>query len=252
MTVVFFVIGVFAEGWGPPNDDYIWLIDNPIGFIPNSFWEGLFGAIWMLGLLTLSLGGFVAMTVRFRRSGLVERTQIKWVLCAALVFALTYAASLVVNWFGGSFGDGLLGFLFVFSIALIPISITAAITRYRLFEIDRIISRTLSYAAVVIVLGALFLGMVTLVTALLPTQNSLAVAGATLVVAALFNPIRRRIQYAVDRRFNRSGYRAEELSEQFNARLRESLTTDELIDVWGETVNEALKPSATGIWIRDT
>lgn len=206
----------------------------------------------MLGLLTLSLGGFVAMTVRFRRSGLVERTQIKWVLCAALVFALTYAASLVVNWFGGSFGDGLLGFLFVFSIALIPISITAAITRYRLFEIDRIISRTLSYAAVVIVLGALFLGMVTLVTALLPTQNSLAVAGATLVVAALFNPIRRRIQYAVDRRFNRSGYRAEELSEQFNARLRESLTTDELIDVWGETVNEALKPSATGIWIRDT
>jgi hypothetical protein len=245
MVVTFFVIGIFAETWGTPNDT--WVIDNPIGFIPNDW--GAFGVVWNLALIALPFGGFVAMTVRFRRSNVVERTQIKWVLYAALVFALSYVGSVVLNAVGGSFGDLVIGSLFALSLALLPLSIAAAITRYRLFEIDRIISRTLAYAVVVALLGALYFGMVTAITSLLPTQNALAVAGSTLAVAALFNPVRRRVQVALDKRFNRSGYQAEVISESFAATLQDSLTVEEIAEAWTETVEKALQPGASGIWL---
>ncbi|MEA1902288.1 MAG: hypothetical protein U9N56_02050 [Actinomycetota bacterium] len=245
MVVTFLVIGIFAETWGTPNDD--WVIDNPIGFVPNDW--GAFGVVWNLGLIALPVGGFAAMTVRFRRSNVVERTQIKWVLYAALVFALSYVGSVILNAVGGSFGDLLIGSLFALSLALLPLSIAAAITRYRLFEIDRIISRTLAYAVVVALLGALYFGMITLITSLLPTQNALAVAGSTLAVAALFNPVRKRIQHAVDRRFNRSGYQAEVVSEEFASTMRGSLTAEELVDEWNRTVTDTFHPEAIGIWL---
>lgn len=247
MVTVFIVLGTFIESWGPPNDD--WMLDNPIGFIPSSFWDGLFGLTWSLGLIILPLGGFSAMAMRFRRSDVVKRTQIKWVLYSALVLALVYVASVLAVELGGSFGDLLIGNLFVFALFLLPLSITIAITRYRLFAIDRIISRTLAYTLVIALLGAVYFGMVTLVTSLLPAQNSLAVAGATLAIAALFNPVRRRIQHAVDRRFNRSGYQAEVISERFAAQLRESMTVEQVAQLWERTANETFNPSTASIWL---
>ena len=248
MFTVFIIGGGFAEAWGSPNDD--WMIENPIGFIPNSVVDSLFGVAWSLGLIVLPLCGFLAMAVRFRRSDIVERAQIKWVMYAALVLALSYVASVVLGQlFNGAFAAQVIGTLFVMSIALLPLSTTAAIVRYRLFEIDRVISRTLAYAIVVAVLGAFYLGMVTLVTSVLPSQNALAVAGSTLAVAAPFNPLRKRTQHLVDKHFNRSGYQAEAISEEFRTRLRESLTNEQLADLWTQTITRALQPKSTGIWV---
>ena len=202
MAVVFFVVGVLIESWGPPNGD--WTLDNPIGLIPNSLWDGIFGVIWMLGLLALSLGGFAALTVRYRRSDVLVRTQIKWVLYAAMVFALGYASALVANWFGGSFDDGWGRFVFIFSIALVPVAIAAAITRYRLFDIDRLVSRTLAYALVVATLTlaytAVILGVGALATAISPTDTDLPIpVVATALVAIGFQPVRKRALRVADR-----------------------------------------------------
>lgn len=247
MIGLFLLVSLFVEEWGNPET---WIVANPIGFLPVDFFDGPFGAVWTFGLLSLAIGGVTAMGARFKRAATIERTQIKWILYAAAVFAIGFTLVAILQAAAGS--DSLILFFLDFSLAGLPISIAAAITRYKLFEIDRIISRTLSYTAVVAVLGALFFGLVTLVTSLLPTQSSLAVAGATLAAAALFNPVRRRVQHAVDRRFNRSRYEAEIISDQFSAMLQESLTAEQLSEVWGRAVTEALQPEAIGIWLRTT
>lgn len=248
MVIAFLVVGIFGETWHSPNED--WTLANPIGFIPDSLWDGPFNAIWFLGLGALPVGGFAAMAVRFRRSAIVERTQIKWVLYTSLVLVLAYVATVLsTELMDMDFGDLVIGNLFALSLALLPLSITAAIARYRLFDIDRLISRTVSYTLVVALLAVLFLGIITVATTLMPTQNALAVAGSTLAVTAVFNPFRRRVQRRVDRRFNRSAYQAEVISEQFASRLRQSLTTEELTRVWISTVVDSLQPAASGVWL---
>lgn len=127
MFLVLLIFGSLGPEIGDPND--AWTIENPIGVFSTNPFEYIEGP-WLVGLMTLSLGGLVAMVVRFRRSAPVVRTQIEWVLYAAIVLALVYAYSLVINLLGGSFADLAIGVLFVLSIALIPISITAAIFRY--------------------------------------------------------------------------------------------------------------------------
>ena len=112
----------------------------------------------------------------------------------------------------------------------LPIAIGMAILRYKLYEIDRIISRTLSYTIVVGLLALAYFGTVTLTTSLLPTQDALAVAGATLAAAAAFNPLRRRIQHRVDRRFNRSGYQSQLVSELFALRLLDLRTVEDVAE----------------------
>lgn len=119
------------------------------------------------------------------------------------------------------------------------------------YEIDRIISRTISYALVVALSAGMFFGLVAVVSSFLPSNNPVVVAGATLAVAALFNPLRRRIQHWVDRRFNRSGYQAELLSEEFATRLREPLTSQEIISLWSQTVEETMEPQAAGVWLKE-
>ena len=147
----------------------------------------------------------------------------------------------------------LYGLLNLAALGVIPVAITIAVTRYKLFEIDRIISRTVSYALVVGLLVAVFFGLVTLVTAVLPPDASdLAIAASTLAVAALFNPLRKRVQHAVDRRFNRSSYQAARLSEQFAARLDQPHTVEEIAELWKQTVNESLQPQASGLWLNPT
>jgi hypothetical protein len=247
MIGVLLVFGALGPTISDPNGT--WSLPNPIAVFSVDLFEAFLGGPWFVGLMVLSLGGLVAMVVRFRRSSPIVRTQIKWVLYAAVVLALVYAFSLVVNEMGDLFGGVAGGILFVLSIALIPISITAAILRYKLFEIDRIISRTLSYAVVVAFLAAIYLGGVAAVTSLLPTQNSVAVAASTLLVAAVFNPLRKRVQRVVDHRFNRSAYQAEIVSAEFAARLRESLTIEELTELWNQTVTEFLQPAASGLWL---
>ena len=242
---VVLLVEIFSKEFGPIWAEEPWAIPNPIGLLPVEVGLVL-SQVWTLGLLVLAIGGVVALVVRYRKSDVVVRTQIKWVLYAAVVAAVSLPLA-----FGN--GDPLLtGLFYVTAIGAIPIAITVGVTRYKLFEIDRIISRTISYAIVVGLLAAAFFGLITLITALLPPQDSLAVAGSTLAVAALFNPLWKRVQQAVDRRFNRSSYQAALVSEQFATRLDQPHTVEEIAELWKQTVNESLQPQASGLWLNPT
>lgn len=219
------------------------LVANPWGLISGNLGEFAFLAV----VLTIPFA-LTALILRWKRSSGVERLQLRWVGASALLavasFLLTFGVFGVPQW--------LIDAALSLSLATVLVSIAVAVMRYRLYEIDRIISRTLSYAIVVVVLGAVYFGTVTLATMVLPSQNSLAVAGATLVVAAVFNPARKRIQQGIDRRFNRSGYQAQALSDEFAAKLREPLTAQQLVQEWTLTVEEALQPNAHGIWLKQS
>jgi len=132
----------------------------------------------------------------------------------------------------------------------VPVSIAVAITRYRLYDIDRIISRTASYALLAGLLAAVFFGVVTVLTTLLPAESDLAVAGSTLAVAALFNPLRKRVQGWVDRRFNRSRYDTQRVMDGFAGSLRDELDTGRMVSGWIEVVSATMQPHSAGIWIR--
>lgn len=135
---------------------------------------------------------------------------------------------------------------------LLTLALTAialAVLRYRLYEVDRIISRTVSYALVVALVLGTFFGSVTLLTSFLPTDSSLAVAVSTLAVFALFNPARKRIQNWVDHRFNRSRYHSQQVVDRFTAQLRDQTDFDRLTAALGEVVQETLHPVGLGIWI---
>lgn len=231
-------------------------ITNPIGvpWLP-SVEESAFGAL-MLGILAMCMvGALASVVVRYRRAQGVERIQLRWVSFAMSLF-ITYmlvVGVLVEEVLGLSAEmQGLVPFgidLFGFFVALIPISVGVAILRYRLYDIDRLISRTVSYGLITAVLLACFAGAVFLSSRLFPRQSDLGVAASTLAVAALFNPVRRRIQSAVDRRFNRSRYDAGRVVDAFGHRLRSEAGIE---DLTGELITAAettMQPSTASLWL---
>jgi hypothetical protein len=133
---------------------------------------------------------------------------------------------------------------------LFPVSFGIAVLRYRLYEIDRIVSRTVTYLLVVGLLGSVFFGVVTLITSLLPAESDLAVAASTLAVAGLFNPVRRRVQHWIDHRFNRARYDAQQVMASFAESLRDRVDPTEVSDGWRDVVAETMQPSAVSVWIR--
>jgi hypothetical protein len=135
-------------------------------------------------------------------------------------------------------------------VALLPVAIGAAILRYRLFDLDRIISRTLAYGLLTVLLGSGYVGVVLGLGRLLQQGSSLAVAGATLAVAALFQPARRRIQQAVDRRFNRRRYDAAQTIAAFSARLRDEVDLRTLSGELLAVVDQSMQPTQASLWLR--
>jgi hypothetical protein len=190
----------------------------------------------------VALGSVVGIAVRFRKAAADERAQIKWLLFAGALFVLAFFDIVfeVTN-----------GFTALAGLLAIPVAITIAITRYRLFEIDRIISRTVSYLIVVGLLAlVVVVGAVWLPTRVFGEQSSLFVAGSTLAVAAIFNPVRKRVQRVVDSRFNRSAYKAQDVAARFAGELQQTLTVEELADVLADTVAISLQPRSLGVWLR--
>jgi ABC-type bacteriocin/lantibiotic exporter with double-glycine peptidase domain len=124
-----------------------------------------------------------------------------------------------------------------------------AVLKYRLYAIDRIISRVISYAIITAVLAGVFAGLVLLATDVLPFKAPVAVAASTLAAAALFNPLRRRVQRAVDRRFNRARYNAEAVAAAFTARLRQTVDPDTAQDDLVATVHRAFQPAHISVWL---
>jgi hypothetical protein len=131
-----------------------------------------------------------------------------------------------------------------------PVGIGVGILRYRLYDIDRIISRTLAYTLVTGVLAGVYAGLVLLATKVLSVHSTVAVAAATLAAAALFNPLRVRVQRVVDRRFNRARYDADRTVAAFAARLKDAVDLDSVRDDLAGVVNQALEPSYISVWIR--
>ncbi len=244
---MFAMLSALIEEVGPIDES--WSIDNPIGVIPVTILEGTFGIVWGAGLMSLALGGVVALVIRYRRSPNVVRAQIKWVLYAAAIFGVGYSVTFLAETWGES---GILGLGFVASIMVVPVAMTMAILKYRLFDIDLIIRRTASYALIVGVLAAVYLGVVTGVSSLLPAQSDLAVVASTLAVAALFAPIRRRTQGLVDRRFNRSAFDGQLMGEALSRRLQGHLDPAEVAADWADTVDRAFHPAGVQVWIRPT
>jgi hypothetical protein len=200
-----------------------------------------------LAILFISLVGcsVASLVVRFRRSGPLERAQIKWLMLAGAA-AATFLA-LPVDHGTGNWVDVLLGFV----LALLPISVGVAILRYRLYDIDRIISRTASYALVTGLLLAVYFVIVTSVTTLLPqSTNAFAVAAATLTAAAAFRPLLDRVQKAVDRRFDRARYDGQRTVDVFAARLRDEVDAERVSDDLLTLVRDTVQPTGVGLWLR--
>jgi len=132
----------------------------------------------------------------------------------------------------------------------LPLGLGIGILKYRLYDIDRLISRTLSYATVTALLAGVFLGIVVLTTHVLPFSSPVGVAASTLAAAALFNPLRKRVQHVVDRRFNRARYDAESIVEAFSLRLRDAVDLDTVRFELLQAVDRAFEPAHASVWIR--
>jgi hypothetical protein len=203
----------------------------------------------------ISVGGLAvgvwSLAVRFRRARGTERQQLRWVAFAA---ALTVppAGVILVGVVMGATGSVLVVGAAGVCMALLPLAVGAAILRYRLYDLDRIISRTLAYGLLTVLLGGAYAGMVLGLGQLVGRDSSLLVAGATLAVAAAFQPARRRIQATVDRRFNRRRYDAARTIGGFNARLRQEIDLDGLTAELLAVVDQTMQPTHMSLWLRPT
>jgi hypothetical protein len=199
-----------------------------------------------LALFVLAAAAYQAWS--FHRAGGERRQQLKW-----LGFGVAVAiVSLAINTATGG-GSGVVGDV-TFSIGLsaVPVGMGIAILKYRLYEIDRLISRTLAYAILTGLLAGTFIGLVALTTGLLPFSSSVGVAASTLAAAALLQPLRVKVQRAVDRRFNRARYDAEATVDAFAARLRDAVDLDAVSADLVATVTRAVQPAHATVWIRQS
>jgi hypothetical protein len=191
-----------------------------------------------------------SLAARFRRARGVERQQLRWVAVAAVVAALGSVLVLAGMAVGVPGAPDLFGWAAGICMTVVPVAIGAAVLRYRLYDVDRIISRTLAYALLTLLLGGGYAGMVLGFGQLLGRTSNLAVAGATLAVAALFGPARRRIQAAVDQRFNRRKYDVGKTLEAFRARQRDAIDIDAVSAELVAVVNQTTQPTIALLWLR--
>ena len=215
-------------------------IENPEQSRPGS----VLGALFLVSLVV----ALASVVVRFRRSGDVERHQIKWLLFAT---ALAVLVILSQEFIGSSLDSDI---PFAITVALFPITIALAIFRYRLYEIDLLINRTLVYGVLTASLAVVYIGNVVLLQAtfraLTGQESQLAVVASTLAIAALFTPIRRRVQPFIDRRFFRRKYDAAKTLQSFSARLRDETDLETLNEDLIGAVRETMQPAHVSLWLR--
>jgi hypothetical protein len=222
-------------------------IGNPLAVpaLPGPLLDALpIAALVIAAALVVAAGSLVG---RFRRARGSERQQLRWLALAAalapLAVLVTAAAVITDHLTVASWAIGLY-------LALPPLATGAAILRYRLYDLDRIISRTVAYGLLTVVLGLGYAGVVLGLGQFLGQDSSLVVAGATLVVAALFQPARRRIQELMDRRFNRRRYDAAQTIAAFSARLRQEIDLSTLTAELLAVVEQTMQPTQASLWLR--
>jgi hypothetical protein len=226
-------------------------LGNSMNLLPG--WV-FFPAYFVL-VLTL-IGGAVSLVSRRRRSVGAERAQLGWVVLPLTLLIAAIAVTVVIVAIpqatgGEDPGDGPWIVVYI-AMVTFPIAFGVAVLRYRLYDIDRIISRTVSYGLVTATLVAVYLASVFVLGNVLPLDGDLAVAGSTLFAAALFNPVRQRVQRGVDRRFNRSRVDAERTMGALAQRLRASVDMAELSHELGFVAHTTMEPANISVWVRDT
>lgn len=224
----------------------------PIGPV----WEAVFGVAY-IGTLLLLIGGAVSLVLRFRRSRGERRAQLSWVVASLtlimVALILTELSAIVVTEVMGmpSIGDDIY-FVVGVSFVGVPVAIMVAILRYRLYDLGRLVRRSVSYTVVVVVLAAVYsLGVLGL-SSLIGSGSPLVVAGSTLAAAAVFNPVRHRVQRWVDRRFDRQRYDAQRLVDEFSDRLRDQTELEALIPDLTGVIDATLRPASISLWLKDT
>jgi hypothetical protein len=195
------------------------------------------------------LGWLVAQVPMYRHSAGQRRQQLKWLYSGAVVLAACVILAVATPDNSTRFSEASNDVITPLGFAVLPVCVGVAVMKYRLYAIDRIISRVVAYAIVTAVLGGVFAGLVLLATEVLPVKTPVAVAAATLAGAALFNPLRRHVQRAVDRRFNRAHYDAEMVIAAFNARLRQTVDLDAAQDDLVNAVHQAFEPEHVSVWL---
>jgi hypothetical protein len=236
-------VPVAAFGLRSPLDDQGNLVGHLSG---TTAWVGPVQSLAIAACVLLVIASVVYQGRKYRRATGERRQQLKCAGAGAGVLVICAVVNAVSG--GGS------GFVsnasFAFGLAALPVGIGVGILKYRLYEIDRLISRTLSYAILTALLVGAFIGLVALTTNTLALSGRVGVAASTLVAAALFNPLRKRIQHLVDRRFNRARYDAEATVAAFTARLRDAVEIDAIRADLLDAVNRAVQPTHASIWIK--
>ena len=223
-------------------------VRNPFGVAPPtaSITAIVFGVAGLVGFAVLAAWSLFS---RSRRGPAVERQQIKWLAYSGCLVALTLVPSTILSQSPGTAARIAEGALMV-AVLTMPAAVAVAVLKYRLYEIDRIISRTLAYAVLTSLMAGGYAGLVLLATRVPGVTTPPAVAAATLAAAALFNPLRHRVQRAVDRRFNRARYDAGKTVTAFAARLQDAVDLDAVQADLADVVQQALEPAHVAVWIR--
>jgi MFS family permease len=196
------------------------------------------------GIAVILLSFVVHQILSWRRATGERRQQLKWLASGAAVTLVILALAVF-----GIASTNVAGEVLGLGLAALPVGIGVGILKYRLYDIDRIISRTLAYAIVTGLLIGVYAGLVLLATGVLGLHSTVAVAAATLAAAALFSPLRRWVQHAVDRRFNRARYNADQMVSEFAARLKDAVDLDSVRDDLTGVVQQALEPAHVSVWI---
>jgi hypothetical protein len=254
ICAIFLLIATFSKNLASVNED--WSVSNPIGFLDDSSIQTII-VFWAAGLMVMTLSSAAALFMRYRRTGSVVREQIKWLLYACGVFAVIYIPGFWINNLSSgdnSFAANLFNLMLGLSILTFPASIAIAILRYRLWDINLIIRRTLVYGSLTATLGLLYFGSVILLQQVLgglTGESSIVIVMSTLLIAALFNPIRGRVQSFIDRRFYRQKYDSALALEGFTVASRREVELERLTEQMVGLVEQTVQPEEVWIWMRD-
>jgi hypothetical protein len=243
---------VLRQALSPGPLDVYGFVENPFGV------EALRGALTAVEapifvlLLASLLASALSVVMRFRRSAGEERQQIKWLASSGTLLVVTFALGPVI-WSVPALEGTFWSLLFLLVSSTIPLSVGAAVLRYRLYDIDLIINRTLVYGTLTATLALIYLGSVVGLQYVLRTltgqESQLAIVASTLAIAALFNPLRRRIQAFIDRRFYRRKYDAVKTLEAFSVRVRKSTDLDALSGDLIAVAQETVQPEHVSLWL---
>jgi hypothetical protein len=238
------VLALVGAGLTPARLDDTKIV-NPFGLTgPAGDVASMLGGVGALLWLATLVASLLCLVLRFRSSVGVERQQLRWVAAGA--------AAAVAGLTGGAAApqDTLLASVLFASVLWVPVAVGVAVLRYRLWDLDRLVSRTVTYAVVTALLVVPYLLIVPVAGRLAQGSGSLAVAAATLAAAAAFSPLRRRVQDLVDRRFNRRRYDAARTVEGFAARLRDQVDLDALHGELLAVVDQTMQPARASLWLR--